>query len=53
MWFGDAISKDINLEKNKQNQDKKYSQDNLFHTLLSIFEVKTEVYDGTMDILHE
>jgi len=53
MWFGDAISKDINLEKIKQNQDKKYSQDNLFHTLLSIFEVKTEVYDGTMDILNE
>jgi len=27
-------------------------QDNLFHTLLGISEVKTEVYDETMDILH-
>jgi lipid A ethanolaminephosphotransferase len=53
MWFGDAIRKDINIEKIKQNRDKKYSQDNLFHLLLGIFKVETEVYDDTMDILHQ
>jgi len=51
MWFGDAISKDINVKKILQNQDKKYSHDNLFHTLLGLFEVATEEYDITMDIL--
>jgi len=52
MWFGDEISKDINIEKIKQNSNMKYSQDNLFHTLLGIFEVKTKVYDKKMDIVN-
>ena len=44
MWFG----------KNNQHEvdgEKKYSQDNLFHTLLGMFNVKSEVYDEKMDIL--
>jgi lipid A ethanolaminephosphotransferase len=53
MWFGEEISKDINLEKVRQKKDKQYSHDNLFHTLLGLFEVETEVYDEKMDILHE
>jgi len=45
MWFGD--------EKHKIDNLKSYSQDNLFHTLLGLFHVKTEVYDKKMDILNE
>ena len=53
MWFGSEIKKDINITKIQQNKTKKYSQDNLFHTLLGIFEVKTKVYNKNMDILHD
>lgn len=46
MWFGDT--KMTNDLKNKK--DKSLSQDNLFHTLLGLFDVKTEVYDKNKDI---
>ena len=44
IWFGDNSHNDIDKEK-------EYSQDNLFHTLLGLFNVKTEVYQKEMDIL--
>ena len=44
MWFGNSKHSNINT-----NQP--YSQDNLFHTLLGIFNVQTKVYDKEMDIL--
>ena len=44
MWFGDDKHKSIDANK-------AYSQDNLFHTLLGMFNVKTTVYDKEMDIL--
>jgi len=52
MWFGDEMKKDINSEKINHNSDKEYSHDNLFHTLLGIFEVHTDVYKKDMDILN-
>lgn len=51
MWIGSEISKEINLTRIRQNTDKRYSHDNLFHTLLGIFEVESEVYVKEMDIL--
>lgn len=50
MWFGNNMKVDIS--KIKQNRDKEYSQDNLFHTLLGIFNVQTSVYHKKMDILN-
>ena len=44
IWFGDEKHRDI-------DSNKEYSHDNLFHTLLGIFNVKTEVYEKQMDIL--
>ena len=44
MWFGKNNQHEVDGEKN-------YSQDNLFHTLLGMFNVKSEVYDEKMDIL--
>jgi lipid A ethanolaminephosphotransferase len=43
VWFG---------ENNKKTFDpqKSYSHDNLFHTLLGLFDVQTEVYDSKMDM---
>lgn len=52
MWFGDEMSKDINIKKVIKNKNNRYSQDNLFHTLLGIFEVESKVYKKDMDILH-
>jgi len=47
MWFGDKINKDAIIA----NKNKQYSHDNLFHTLLGLFEVETEVYDEKLDML--
>jgi len=51
IWLGKDISKEVDIEKLKQKSDKKYSHDNLFHTLLGIFEVESTVYDKNMDML--
>ncbi len=51
MWFGKKISRDINITKIRENSNRKYTHDNLFHTLLGIFEVKTELYNKNLDIL--
>ena len=45
MWFGDNRG-------DKVDGTKPYSQDNLFHTLLGNFDVKTEVYKPKMDIFN-
>jgi len=49
MWFG----KDFSIDKNKlkETASQTYSHDNLFSTLLGIFNVKTTVYEKNMDIL--
>ena len=44
MWFGKN-------NQHKVDEEKSYSQDNLFHTLLGLFNVKTKVYDEGMDVL--
>jgi len=54
MWFGEGdIKEDIDVDKLKLYANKEFSQDNLFHTLLSFFEVETEVYKKEMDILND
>jgi lipid A ethanolaminephosphotransferase len=52
LWFGENIKQDIDIEKIILNKDKKFSQDNLFHTLLGLFEVNTKVYDKSKDIIN-
>lgn len=53
MWFGEqTLKEDINISKVEQIKHKKYSQDNLFHTLLGLFEINSTVYNKSMDILH-
>lgn len=53
MWFGDSeIKEDIDVQKLSSYKNNKFSQDNLFHTLLGLFEVETKVYDKTKDILY-
>ncbi len=52
MWFGGEMKKDIDIKKLNAYKDKEFSQDNLFHTLLGIFEVGSKVYDKNKDILY-
>lgn len=53
MWFGDEITKEIDVNSIIKDKNKRYSQDNLFHTLLSIFEVDSDIYDNSLDILND
>ena len=53
MWFNDKMAQEIDINKLKKDKNKRYSQDNLFDTLLGIFDVKTKVYNKKMDILHD
>jgi len=49
MWFGKGFP--VESLALKKSAGKKYSQDNLFSTLLGLFNVQTEVYEKEMDIL--
>jgi len=51
MWFGSKMKEDINTSSLYNKKDKKISQDNLFHTLLGIFEVETDLYKKNMDLI--
>jgi len=51
MWFGEGFSIDRNILRKQAGG--KYSQDNLFHTILGIMEIQTELYNPQMDILSE
>ena len=54
IWLDDGqMAHEYDINKIKQNKDKEYSHDNLFDTLLKLFEVKTEVYKKELDILNE
>jgi len=50
MWFDASLRKTLNIQN--LNSDAAYSHDNLFHTLLGLFEVETEVYQKELDILN-
>ena len=48
-WFGESNSaKNAKLEKQR---DKKYSHDNIFHTVLGLLEIETTIYKKDKDIL--
>jgi lipid A ethanolaminephosphotransferase len=51
MWFGESMGKKINAAKLESRSKEEFSQDNLFHTLLGIFDVQTKEYDESMDML--
>jgi len=54
IWIGGGeMEHEYDKDKIKSYKDRKFSQDNLFHTLLGLFEVETEVYKKDMDILND
>lgn len=52
LWLGNKQSK-YDKEILLREKDKEYSQDNLFHTILGIFEVESEVYNKDLDLLYK
>jgi len=49
-WFGPQRQKRLPVKQ--IHLDTYYSHDNLFHTLLGIFDVKTKVYDKKLDMMN-
>ncbi|MBF0469221.1 MAG: phosphoethanolamine--lipid A transferase [Desulfamplus sp.] len=49
-WFGERFK--VDRDKLRRNIDNDYSQDNLFHTLLGMMEIKTAVYNKDLDIIN-
>jgi lipid A ethanolaminephosphotransferase len=50
-WFGQNVDQEeVNIEKIKLKTNDKLSHDNLFHTLLGLLEIETELYQPELDI---
>ena len=51
LWFSEKFSIDIDMVALRGNSDKELSHDNMFHTLLGLMDIKTDVYDKEMEIV--
>jgi len=55
-WFSDGFKQSKNINTNCLKQaatQNSYSQDNIFHSMLGIMDVETEVYNAGMDIFSQ
>ena len=53
LWFGENIdTEEINVEKIKLKIDQELSHDNVFHSILGLLEINTEVYEADLDIIN-
>lgn len=53
LWFGENIdTEEINVEKIKLKIDQELSHDNVFHSILGLLEIDTEVYEADLDIIN-
>lgn len=51
MWLGENVDQgEVNFDLIKHKSDQKLSHDNVFHTILGILEIRTEVYNAELDI---
>jgi len=53
IWFNEGLSQSIDVDSIKEKIEEPLSHDNLFHTLLGIMNVETEVYQQDMDIIEQ
>ena len=53
IWLGKGMSKLLHRKDLERRSSQKYSQDNLFHSLLGAFEVNSSVYNKKLDIFKE
>jgi len=52
LWFDKSYS-GIDADELLKKKDLKYSHDNVFHTILGLFNVNTSVYDNKLDIVYK
>ena len=50
MWFDEGLTKVFDIDAIKKNSELEKSHDNLFHTLLGLMDVETELYQKDKDI---
>lgn len=56
MWFSETFAQSTNLDLSclrSNAADRKYSQDNFYHSLLGLFDVQTSVYQAPLDLFAE
>lgn len=51
MWFGNNFE-EIDMKSLANKSSRKYTHDNIFHTVLGFMEIETSIYDKEMDIIH-
>jgi lipid A ethanolaminephosphotransferase len=52
IWLGDRMGKKIDLAKLAARAKTPLSHDNLFHSMLGLFEIETKEYDPSLDLFH-
>lgn len=52
IWFGESFKKDLDIEKLKIKARGHYTQDMVFHILLGLMEVETNIYNESRDFFH-
>ena len=54
MWLseGYSMANHVDIQCLKSRSENNYSHDNLFHTVLGMLNVQTQVYDSDLDMLH-
>ncbi len=52
MWFGGELASEIDYPKLRQRINLPYTHDYVFHTILGLMEVDTELYNKELDILN-
>jgi lipid A ethanolaminephosphotransferase len=51
MWFSGNNSEHIKIDALKTTTRVRFSHDNIFHTILGLMEIETDVYDDKMDMI--
>ena len=54
MWFSNDFKKEFNIDEKclKDKSTQEYSHDNIFHSVLGLFNIKTKYYDKNLDIFY-
>jgi lipid A ethanolaminephosphotransferase len=50
LWFGENYD-EINVAEVRKHDERDYSHDNIFHTVLGLMEIETSVYNRDLDII--
>lgn len=53
MWFGGEIEREIKKDLLKERLNQPFSHDNVFHTMLSLMEIKSSVFNSELDIINK